>query len=288
MRVEAPFDCGLGRCYGSPVARVELEVGEVSSEEGTEVWSEILNPMLTQRLVRTDVDRLRLEVGEERRLEVSVSPPRVVASPPFDPVQAQLVASFGLPLILADAPVLVLHAAAVSSGESALVLAGGSGTGKSTALIGLMDAGWTPISEDVSVVDLNQLTPTIWPGPPWVRLHHDKPGPKSAEESFRTSEKTAWDLRPWVASAPARLERLVVLEPPGGSEVRLERLGRADAIREIARHLVWLGRPDERSRRLFNPLVQLATRLEVSRLRLPADPRWVDRLVAVVDSEMRG
>ena len=287
MRVEAPFDCRLGRCYGSPLALVELDIGEIAAgEEGAEVWSESLNPNLTQRLMRTDGGQFRLEVGPDRRLWVSLCPPRVVASPPFDAIQAQLVASFALPLILADASVVVLHGAAVSSGETALMIVGESGAGKSTALIGLMNAGWTPISEDVCVVGLEELTPTIWPGPPWVRLSHDEPGPASAEESFRTSEKTAWDLRPWAANAPAHLERLIVLQEPGGSEVCLERLARAEAIREMARHLVWLGRPEERSRRLFKPLVQLATRLEVSRLRLPADPHWVHRLVAAIDGEI--
>ena len=80
-----------------------------------------------------------------------------------------------------------------------------SGTGKSSLLVGLMAAGWQPVSEDICVVDLRNGF-RVWPGPPWVRRAGE--GPPGAGVRFRTREKTAWDIGPWQVDRPVPVEEL--------------------------------------------------------------------------------
>ena len=61
---------------------------------------------------------------------------------------------------------LALHASAVLSPISgrALLIAGVSGAGKSTAAAALAQCGWTVINDDVSRITLEGNEPVVWPG----------------------------------------------------------------------------------------------------------------------------
>lgn len=50
---------------------------------------------------------------------------------------------------------LAFHAAVVAKNEFTFLIAGGSGSGKSTILTALLQRGWTMLSDDLAAVDLN-------------------------------------------------------------------------------------------------------------------------------------
>lgn len=185
----------------------------------------------------------------------------------------QVVATIGLPLLLHRAGVLLLHASAACRDGEAVLVTGVSGAGKSSLLIGLVDAGWQAISEDLCAIDLRGDRPMVWPGPPWVRRAGE--GPVGAAVRFETPDKTAWDLAPWLADGPVPVRSIVVLEPPGGTEVERKVLVKADAVAAVARHAFWLGDPAERAGAVFRPCVRLVGATTVATLRSPIDPGWL-------------
>ena len=93
----------------------------------------------------------------------------IVTGPGTESLILQLVTSFGLPLVLNAEPALVVHASACVNDGEAVVFCGPSGSGKSSALVRLLDAGWRGLTEDVCCFDMRGRQPMAWPGPPWVR-----------------------------------------------------------------------------------------------------------------------
>lgn len=302
VRLRSSADLGLGCHAGVPLATVDVLVDSVPAQTGKPVWSvrwpdQAGGPADADRdggavrLHRDETGALTLEIVDARRLRVAVHHGAVTVTPPFDGIQAQLVASFGLPMVVEELPsVLVLHAAAAAApdGRIAVVIAGAGGAGKSSALIALMAAGWAPISEDVCVVDLTGLEPRVWPGPPWVRVRHDEAGPAGMDPVFRTSEKTAWGLGARQPDGAVPVGVVLSLEPPGGEETHLSSLSPPAAIEAVAGHAVWLGEHEQRARHLFGPVAAVASRVPVVRLRLPHDPDWVDQLTALLDPLAEG
>jgi len=78
-----------------------------------------------------------------------------------------------LAALLYQRGILAFHAAVVTNGTGALLLAGDSGSGKSSLLMALEQRGWIPVSDELAVVALNdkgafQVYPTfpesaLWP-----------------------------------------------------------------------------------------------------------------------------
>jgi hypothetical protein len=184
-----------------------------------------------------------------------------------------------LPLLLADSEVLVIHASACQGPDGAIVICGDSGRGKSTALIGLVNAGWPAISEDLCAIDLRTRPLSVWPGPPWVRRAHGSPGPEGAAVRFETPDKKGWDIAPWQVDKPVPLTSIVFLEEPGGDEVVVTAVDRRDAVRLLARHAVWYGKADDRGPRLFGGTVDVASQVPARAMRFPISESWVDRLL---------
>jgi hypothetical protein len=289
VRVRASTELGIGHTRGEPLAEVEVVIGTVPDQLGEQVWS-VAGPATTsdealdQRLYRHPGGRLSLRIGEQGRLSIAVDDHRIVARAPFDAIQAQLLVSFAFPLLLEPLPVVVFHAAAVARDGEAILVMGPGGTGKSSSLVGLVNAGWTAISEDVCVVDLGgPEAPLVWPGPPWVRRRHHEPGPIGASQKFTTSEKTAWDLTPWQAGTPVPVAGAVIMEAPGGDAPLWTSADRAAAIGLLAAHAVWLGDQESRGRHLFGRVVATAGRIPVATLRLPRAAAWIDQLVEAVE-----
>lgn len=274
----------FGSCSGEPIAQVEILPGAPAAPGRTELWSQRLPDGTLQRMTVGENGQVVLELGQ-RRVSCSPGDGPVIVGEPYDWVTVQLVASFVLPFLVSGANTLVLHAAAACRADRAVLLTGPGGTGKSSSLVGLVDAGWTPLSEDVCVIDLAGPVPLVWPGPPWVRRRHGESGPTGASVLFESSEKTAWDLSPFRdAPGPAPVTSLLVLEPPlDDGDPRRRTLTSGEAIGAIAPHAVWLGDRDQSGRRLFAPVADAAARLPVSRLQLPVRDDWVDLLVSTLD-----
>lgn len=274
----------FGDCLGKPLVELEIQVGEPASAGPRRLWSQQMPDGSLQQATLGGGGEFVLETGADHR--VSLSPDRdvVTVAEPFGWVETQLVASFVIPFLLAGPKTLVLHAAAAWRNDGAVLIAGPGGTGKSSSLVGLVEAGWAPLSEDVCVVDMSGQEPLVWPGPPWVRRHHGEPGPRGSVVLFESSEKTAWDVSAFrEAAGPVPVLGLVLLRHPvPGARPERAAISRGEAIAALAPHAVWLGDSGEAGRRLFAPVAEAAARIPVSELRLPLTDDWVDLLVPLL------
>lgn len=274
----------FGLCRGKALAHVEIQVGEPAPPGRDVLWSQPQPGGGSQRSTLSRGGDLVMELGGEPRVSLSSDRAVVTVAEPFGWVEAQLLASFILPYVVSSERTLALHAAAAARSGKAVLIAGPGGTGKSSSLVGLVDEGWTPLSEDVCTIDLTGAEPTVWPGPPWVRRRHGEQGPKGASMLFESSEKTAWDVRGFGhVPGPTPVEELVILEPPlPGERPRRTLLQTGQAIRALAPHAIWLGDSQETGRRLFGPVAVAAARIPVSVLRLPVRDDWIDLLVPML------
>ena len=293
MRLRPPTEgARFGANRGTPILEVELVEGEVPDTDGEPVWrvsGEIPLPdgpvAYDQRLMRTGAGAFVLRTNGSA-VHVDVDRGRLTIQAERESMYLQLVTTYGVPLLLHSAPVLVLHAcSAIPPGrDDAVVVCGASGTGKSSVLVGLIEAGWRALSEDVSVVDLRDGA-AVWPGPPWVRS--TGAGPRGTGERFRTPDKTAWDIAPHQSQDPTPISDIVFLERPGGATIEIEGVDRAEAIGRLARSAIWLIGSEGRASATFGPCVDVAGAGPATRLRLPVEPDWLDRAVSVLDEISR-
>jgi glycosyltransferase involved in cell wall biosynthesis len=63
--------------------------------------------------------------------------------------------------LLASRDLYVLHAGAVQRGHHAVLVLGGTGSGKSTVVVGALRSGWTALADDLVVVRLGQEGPEV-------------------------------------------------------------------------------------------------------------------------------
>ncbi len=201
-------------------------------------------------------------------------------------VVVEALASVALPLIAQRSGSLVLHASAASREGAAVMLCAHGGSGKSSLLMGLVGAGWDALSEDQCVVDLDSGgRHRVWPGPSWVRLKHRAVLPPlvaGLPARFEALDKSAWDLGDGVAHSPARLERVVLLEAPAGSEMVWEPLAEAEVIGALAQHATWVQRADAFPSSVLPQVVKLGMSVPGFRMRMPRRPDWLERGVALL------
>lgn len=274
----------FGHCLGNPLVELEIRTGEPAAAGPRQLWRQQMPDGSVQRATVGAGGEFVLETGPDHRVSLSAGREVVTVREPSDWVETQLVASFVIPFLLAGAKKLVLHAAAACRDGTAVLIAGPGGTGKSSSLVGLVEAGWAPLSEDVCVLDLSGRDPLVWPGPPWVRRQHGEPGPRGSRVLFESSEKTAWDVAPFrEATGPVPVAGLVLLARPlPGARPERVAIRPGEAIGALAPHAVWLGDSGEAGRRLFAPVAEAAGRIPVSELRLPVAEDWIDLLVALL------
>jgi len=93
---------------------------------------------------------------------------------------------------------LALHAAAAANSEGAILLAGDSGTGKSTLLVALLKRGWTMLADEVAAVDLDRHGEIrVAPVFPEIRLWRnarEKSG-KTTAHPAGSSSSSLWSQR---------------------------------------------------------------------------------------------
>lgn len=280
---------GLSR--GSPIVDIELERGTVDVDPGVEVWRlsgevALSNGVIAydQRLSRVGSDALLIEAGSARAL-VQASERRIIVQATSDSAALQLVTTLAIPVLLEREPALVLHAcAAVAPGrEGATIICGRAGAGKSSLLVGLIDAGWRAVSEDVCVIDFRGPRPTIWPGPPWVRRAGSGPAASSLVR-FETPEKTAWDIASHQVLDAVSIHEILFLEPAGGDRTERERLSAAEAIARLTRSAIWLTDPDRRAASTFHRTASLSRAIACSRIRFAVADDWVGTALAALNA----
>jgi hypothetical protein len=281
VRVAGEDDVAL--VAGDPLLDATVVDDEVAPPTGVEIWAvedevdTAEGPMRAeQRLWRRRDGTLVLRTGRGALLGVDEGARRITVAGADRATKAQLVAAYGLPLLLpASGSGVLVHGSAAAHDGRAVVVTGASGRGKSSVLIRLLDKGWSAITEDVCSIDL-RARPVAWPGPPWVRRARGEPGPERANVRFETLDKVAWDIEPRLERAPTPVALVVVLDEPGGTAPEVERLARPHAVAALADQGVWLAEADAGPAALFGPLATLAGAVPVARVRLPRDASWLD------------
>jgi len=104
---------------------------------------------------------------------------------------ARLVLRPILDRLLFECGYVPLHAAGTASGGKALIIAGETGTGKSTLLKGLMDSGMCFLADDRLLLRTDSGTPTVHLFPEYLRLPATEKGPKWAVVPPAPSVRTA-------------------------------------------------------------------------------------------------
>jgi len=201
-------------------------------------------------------------------------------------VVLEALASVALPLVAQRSGSLVLHGSAACIDGSAVMLCAESGSGKSSLLMGLVAAGWEALSEDQCVISLEaSKRHCVWPGPNWVRLKRGAQSPQlvaGRAPRFEALDKVAWDFGERIAHSPAELDRIVLLEPPGGSERVWEPLTESEVIGALAKHTTWLQQQDAYAGTVLPQLVKLGMSVPGYRMRIPWQPDWLDCGVALL------
>jgi hypothetical protein len=285
----------LGWLSERPPAAVEVElVGALERAAGAELVWQLDEPAgfglppITSQTWQERGDRVWIgnTLNLSLRLDYRRNLVSIAAKNGNLQVTLEALANLALPLVAQRSGALVLHGSAASRDGSALMLCAESGSGKSSLLMGLAAAGWEPLSEDQCTVDLDPGgRHRVWPGPSWVRLKNGSIRPPLVADQvprFEAVDKAAWDISPHVAHAPAALARIVLLEPPGGSEAVWEPLSETDLIGALTAHATWFQRPDAYEPVVLPGLVKLGMSVPGFRMRLPTNPDWLDRGVALI------
>ncbi len=196
-----------------------------------------------------------------------------------------------LPRVVAMRGDLALHAAGVVGPRGAVILLGGSGTGKTTLSVSLALAGWPLLDDDGIRILVQDGIRIAMPGYPSVRLRSDSvavmsSGLRVGRPMAADPEKRWVTLRDdgggtaegggaatWFADGAALVASVYVLQRcDTGGAVERDRLGLSSAFDEIAAHAIVVDRDHRRMvRRMFEDVGGLAATAPVYRLRVPAD-----------------
>jgi hypothetical protein len=172
-----------------------------------------------------------------------------------------------VPLLLGCGGDLMLHAAAVTDGEQALLVTGASRQGKSTLAAALARQGAEVLAEDGVALARDGERTLAWPGPWGVRLRPPDSDPRAPKLLHgRAADGTRTD--------PVEVGALAVLAPRGGQGVELREVDSAEALPATFRNL-FVGRRNQRQE-AFSAAADLVRRTPVYELRLPDDLDAVD------------
>ena len=248
------------------------------------VWAFEAQPGLTWELsIVEDTDALVFSINDRPTLVVDPRRQVIQIGVLRTELAAQLGATIGTPALATAFGAVPVHGASLRRPDgSGILLVGPSGAGKSSLLTALANRGWSPISEDTTVVELgDDRSALAWPGPPWVRLISGQPGPVGATPRPDPTDKVAWDLFGEQPTEPTPLRHILVLEPPGGAAPIARELTPAQAIAVLPPHISWLSTAP-RASAAFAAGVALARRVPVTTLQLPRRDDWIQRAHAIL------
>lgn len=193
-----------------------------------------------------------------------------------------------LPLALASAGSLVLHASAVLLGGRAVLFAGPAGAGKST-LAALLARRGVPVLADDGVLIEEGPDGSLHavPSYPGLRLFEDSSVAASldgggAVSDYSPKRRFVSAARPGLfESAPARLGRIYVIS--AADELDMARLSRRDAAMAIVRHAYRPGADDRPGLRTqLETIARCSETLDVWSLRCPRDFSRADDVAGAV------
>ena len=149
-----------------------------------------------------------------------------------------LVLDQALPLALASAGALVVHASAVADGTRALLLAGAAGTGKSTLAALMSRQGMQVLADDGALLEGSAPDVRVVPSYPGLRVYRDSAA--AAGLDLTRSLDVAEYTRKLRVAPPAGPERApsaslasIYLLSPGRRALTIEKLSRRDATMAV-------------------------------------------------------
>ncbi|MFN8512769.1 MAG: hypothetical protein U0232_02535 [Thermomicrobiales bacterium] len=214
-------------------ADVVVRFGAVAEEEAV--------PRVGNTTVRIVPEGMQLAYPEVGRFLVREGREVVVALRPGADERDVRLSLLGpvLAVLLHQRGLLVLHGSAVALGDGAVGLLGHAGAGKSTLAGAFLAAGYRPLADDLTVVDLTGPTPTALPGFPQLKLWPQSVtalggNPETLPALGARVEKRARRLAAGFAPEPLPLRRLYVIAD--GERVASEPLAGQEALVELVRH----------------------------------------------------
>jgi hypothetical protein len=143
----------------------------------------------------------------------------------------------------------VVHGSAVAWGDRAVLVLGGSGSGKTTAALALLEQGWTPLSDDLTIVDMSQPEPRIVSFLTFAHVSTQSLGllpslaPRLDGEDaddkgeFIVPMKTLCDAYRRPSISPVRLSTLALSRVDGAAETMVTRLSQTEASALLSERL---------------------------------------------------
>ena len=196
-----------------------------------------------------------------------------------------------LPVLLGQRDLLVLHANAVTTPAGyAVAVSGPSGTGKSTTLATLAERGCRILSDDLTVLQReDQGRILVLPGLP--HMHLTEAAAQGLDRDISGFPRYALNrgkavvpLHPLMASEPAPLKALFLMEAVQGGEVRAQALEGHAKLRAIQDCLYGPLGPQDHGRQ-FQMLVAVAQSVTVYGIQRPIG-RWTPE--AIADAVLHG
>lgn len=200
-----------------------------------------------------------------------------------------LAQTLGLSVLLHQRGYVTLHASCVNLGSGAVAFLGDSTAGKSFMAAALHSRGYAVVADDVTVVDVHDSGPLVYPGLPVLQLLPD------AAEQFGCAAVRHEDLYPFEEKIIRRfhgefsqravpLRCLYILED--GPSVRVEPVRRHRAIFELVRYSYWIRlMHDARPASYFLQCGRLCETVPVLRLIRPRSASAVSDLIRLVEKD---
>lgn len=141
-----------------------------------------------------------------------------------------------LAALLFQRGITVFHAAAAAGTQGAVLLAGDSGTGKSSLLAALLKRGWKMLSDDLAVVDLNEDNiPVVVPTFPELMLWPDAMEKLEIEEGGNGRHALCMDRQ--FAATPQPLKAIYCLSVHKDREIEVRKIEGIDRFSTLTTHL---------------------------------------------------
>lgn len=227
-----------------------------------------------------------------KRIDVDPAPgidDPLLAFPLLGPVMA---------LALHQRRLLVLHASAIAVGGKSVIFMGDKGAGKSTTAGAMIRAGHRLLTDDVVALDLSDPgRPMILPGFPQLKLAADAAGAIRLEQTevrprvHPQIDKAQHRLHDGFADEAVPVSRIYVLER--GGRAAISPLAGAAALPAIIKfsYVTRFGRqalPGDSASVHLGQCAQVAGRVGVSRLEVPAGLVRIDEAVAAIETDLAG
>lgn len=187
-----------------------------------------------------------------------------------------------------------LHGASILLGDSAVIVSGPIGAGKSTLAAALARRGHALLSDDVCAIDLKDAArPLLWPAFPRVKLLQDaidnfNLGAAACYSRAATGTKGHFGVASFDAAKTARtapVAAIYALAPPEGDAVSHKQLRGKDAFvfLESQAHRAWMGRGLGLGVQLFRCIGAVAAAVPVYRLERPRSLERLDETVRLLE-----